>query len=243
MAEYRTAQTRLRNRLRTHHLPLFAATTLAVAAFYWLHPSSDWVMRTSFATAYPALILIVVTLLIGPWNVLRKNRNPVSSDLRRDIGIWAAAVGILHSVIGQNVHFRGQPWYYYIYSPPEHHRFPIRHDLFGFSNYTAIVGFLLLVALVATSNDVCLRALGARRWKQFQRWNYALFALVAAHGIGYLLIEKQKIPFVITVGVCLAAALLLQIAGFVARRTRPDKRQLRAAIAVGFRSNSATDGS
>ena len=243
MAEYRTAQTRLRNRLRTHHLPLFAATTLAVAAFYWLHPSSDWVMRTSFATAYPALILLVVTLLIGPWNVLRKNRNPISSDLRRDVGIWAAVVGILHSAIGQNVHFRGRPWCYYIYSPPEHHRFPIRHDLFGFSNYTGLVGFLLLVALLATSNDICLRRLGARRWKQFQRWNYALFALVAAHGIGYLLIEKQQIPFVTTVGICLAAALVLQIAGFVARRKRTHKRNLQAVIAVDFRSSSATDGS
>lgn len=243
MADHRIPQTRLRNRLRTHHLPLFAASALAVAAFYWLHPSSDWVMRTSFATAYPALILLLVTLLIGPWNILRKNRNPISSDLRRDVGIWAAIVGILHSAIGQNVHFRGRPWYYYIYSPPEHHRFPIRHDLFGFSNYTALAGFLLLIALLATSNDICLRRLGTRRWKRLQRWNYALFALVAAHGIGYLLIEKQQIPFVTTVGVCIAAALVLQIAGFVARSKRTDKRNLSAAIDVGLRSGSVTDGS
>jgi len=67
--------------------------------------------------------------------------------------------------------------------------------------------------------------------------------LVAAHGIGYLLIEKQQIPFVTTVGVCIAAALALQIAGFVARRNQTGKRDLQAAIAADFRGSSATDGS
>jgi hypothetical protein len=45
------------------------------------------------------------------------------------------------------------------------------------------------------------------------------------------------------VGVCLAAALVLQIAGFVARRKQTEMRNLQAAIAADFRSSSATDGS
>ena len=60
------------------------------------------------------LALLVATLLIGPWNVLRRTANPVSSDLRRDIGIWAGMLGILHAGVGQFVHLRGRPWLYYV---------------------------------------------------------------------------------------------------------------------------------
>ena len=71
---------------------------------------------------------------------------------------------------------RGRPWLYYIYGPREVHAFPLRHDLFGFSNYTGLCSALLLLLLLATSNDNSLRVLGTPRWKQLQRWNYFAFA-------------------------------------------------------------------
>jgi sulfoxide reductase heme-binding subunit YedZ len=122
----------------------------------------------------------------------------------------------LHAAVGQFVHLRGRPWLYYVYGPTEHHH-GLRHDLFGLANYTGAIGILLLAALFATSNDLSLRRLGARRWKQLQRWNYAVFALVAAHSIAFQIIEKQKLSFVIVVAVSILAAIVLQIAG-VARR-------------------------
>lgn len=176
-------------------------------------------MKASFATAYPALALLAATLLVGPWNVLRRRQNPVSSDLRRDVGIWAGMVGVLHSAIGQCVHLRGRPWLYYVYGPWEHrHRFPLRHDLFGLANYTGAAAVLALIALLATSNDYALRALGTPRWKQLQRWNYAVFALTAVHAFSYQGIEKQRLPFVATVAVCVAMAAAMQTAGWISRR-------------------------
>jgi sulfoxide reductase heme-binding subunit YedZ len=69
----------------------------------------------SFATAYPALVLLAFTRLIGPFNLLQQKRMPVSSDWRQDIGIWAGILGLVHTLIGRNVHLRERPRLYYIY--------------------------------------------------------------------------------------------------------------------------------
>lgn len=214
-------QTRLQRRLLQHHLPLGALSLLCAAALFVTRPYSDEVSRASFATAYPALALLSATLLIGPWNLLRRRPNPVSQDLRRDLGIWAGILGVLHAGIGQCVHLRGRPWLYYVYGRGEHHHsIPLRYDLFGFSNYTGAAAVLLLTLLLATSSDYCLRALGTPQWKQLQRWNYAVFALTAAHAVGYLVIEKQKASFSATVAGCIASAVVMQAAGFMRRRTQ-----------------------
>ncbi len=211
------AATRIVPRLIRHHAALLAVSVLSVAALYFTRPYKDWISRLSFATAYPALALLVATLLIGPWNLLRKRRNPISSDLRRDVGIWAGILGLLHVAIGQNVHLRGRPWLYYVYSAPEHHT-GLRHDVFGLANYTGLIATRFLLALLVTSNDASIRRLGTPRWKQLQRWNYAIFVLVAVHGIGYQTIEKQKLPFVSTLAVLLLLALVFQFAGVLRRR-------------------------
>lgn len=211
-------RSRLESRLSRHHLPIGALSFATVAALYFTRPYPDVLSRASFATAYPALALLAVTLLIGPWNLLGKKANPVSIDLRRDIGIWAGVLGIVHAGVGQFVHLRGRPWLYYVYGPTEHHH-GMRHDLFGLANYSGALGVLLLAMLFATSNDLSLRGFGTRKWKQLQRWNYAVFALVAVHSFAFQGVEKQKVPWVMTVVACVAAALLMQIAGVVARRT------------------------
>ena len=138
--------------------------------------------------------------------------------MRRDIGIWAGILGILHTAVGQNVHLRGRPWLYYIYERKSHHTIPIRHDLFGFANYTGAASVLVLIALFATSNDYSLRALGTPRWKRIQRWNYAIFGLAAVHAAAYQTSEKQSFPFVVTLLVCIGLTIGLQAAGFVKRR-------------------------
>ena len=210
---------RLYRRLLVHHLPLFAISAASVFLLYATRPFRDVITKLSFATAYPALILLAVTLLIGPWNLLRRKRTPISIDWRRDVGIWAGILGLLHTVIGQNVHLRGRPWLYYVYDHSSAHIIPLRHDLFGFANYTGLESALVLLLLLATSNNYSLRALGTPRWKQLQRWNYLAFALAGAHAIGYQINEKQQTPFVATVVISIAITLVLQAIGFQ-RRTR-----------------------
>lgn len=210
-------QQRLQSRIVRHHLPLLLICAATVAMLYFTRPYPDVLTRLSFSTAYPAIVLLAFTLITGPWNVLRRHGNPVSSHLRRDVGIWAGVLGIVHTAVGQCVHLRGRPWLYYVYGPQEHHH-GMRHDVFGFANYTGALSVLLLALLLATSNDFSLRRLGTPGWKSLQRWNYAVFALAAAHAIGYLVIEQQKLPFDTAIAVCITITLTLQAWGFGARR-------------------------
>jgi len=207
---------RLLPRLWKHHLPLLLLSLVSVASLYSTRPYKDVLSRASFATAYPAIALLAATLLIGPWKLLRRRLNPVSIDLRRDLGIWAGILGIVHAGVGQFVHLRGRPWLYYVYGPTEHHR-GMRHDLFGLANYTGAIGVLLLILLLATSNDLSLRRFGKERWKQLQRWNYAVFSLAAVHSFAFQGVENQKAPWVVTVALCVIAALAMQVMGIVRR--------------------------
>lgn len=204
---------RFLSRIFRHHIVLLAFALSSVAILYVTRPYKDVLTRMSFATAYPAIVLLCITLLTGPLNILRGRGNPVSSDLRRDIGIWAGILSLLHAAVGQCVHLRGRPWLYYVYGPTEKH-VGLRHDLFGFSNYTGAVATLVLIALFATSNDWSLRALGTPRWKSLQRWNYAVFLLAALHAFGYQGIEKQKMDWVGLMIVCVALTIAVQGAGF-----------------------------
>jgi methionine sulfoxide reductase heme-binding subunit len=177
---------RLSRRLLRHHLPLSLITVVGGFLLYVTRPFPDVITRLAFSSAYPALILLCATLLIGPWKVLFGERINTSFDLRRDIGIWAGITGLFHTGVGQFVHLRGRPWLYYIYEKwQEKHVQPFRHDIFGFANDTGLLAALVLLALLATSNDASLRKFNTPGWKSLQRWNYACFGLTAAHTFAY----------------------------------------------------------
>jgi sulfoxide reductase heme-binding subunit YedZ len=211
---------RLARRLAQHHLPIGAATAAAGYILYATRPFPDVLTRLSFSSAYPALILIAATLLIGPIKLLSGERIAASLDLRRDVGIWAGVAGLFHTVVGQCVHLRGRPWLYYIYENwQQKHFLPMRHDLFGLANYTGLVAALILLALLATSNDASLRKLSTPGWKQLQRWNYAVFALTAIHTFAYQVgIEKPQLSFVAAVVAAIMVSLVLQLVGYRRRQ-------------------------
>ena len=148
------------------------------------------IYRLSMATGYVSIVLIAWAMLIGPWRLRRGRPAPASTDLRRDVGIWAGIFGLAHVVTGLQVHFAGKFWKYFVY-PDGDHRIPLRHDLFGFANWTGLAAALVLVLLLAISNDVSLRALGTRRWKSWQRWTYWAAVLTVAHALAYQVPTKH----------------------------------------------------
>ncbi|MEI7791423.1 MAG: hypothetical protein WCJ15_09640 [Alphaproteobacteria bacterium] len=209
---------RLLSRLWRHHLPFGLAAAAIVWLFYITRPYADVITRLSFSTAWPALILLTVTLAIGPWRVLTRRPPALSVDLRRDIGIWAGILGVLHAGVGQCVHLRGRPWLYYVYEKANEHLLPIRHDMFGFANFTGLFAALILLALLVTSNDASLRKLGLPGWKSLQRWNYACFALTVFHTFGYLIgIESLEAAAIITASLCVVITAWLQWEGWRSR--------------------------
>ena len=190
--------------------------------------SSDWsqlVYRLSMATGYASVVLIAWAMLIGPWRVRRGRPAPASTDLRRDVGIWGAIFGLAHVVTGLQVHFGGKFWKYFLY-PNGDHRIPLRHDLFGFANWTGLAAGLLLVLLLAISNDVSLRTLGTRRWKSWQRWTYWAAALTVAHGLAYQLETRHLGRWAAALLFATVVVLAMQLDGrrrMLARRTVRDE--------------------
>ena len=206
---------RLARRLARHHLPLAVLTGASGWALYITRSYPDVISRLSFASAYPALALLALTLMVGPWRTLQGKPAVLSLDLRRDIGIWAGIVGVFHAVIGQCVHLRGRPWLYYVYDAKEPHAVPLRHDLFGAANFTGLAAVLVLLMLLVLSNDASLRKLGGARWKSWQRWNYGCFGLTGLHCFLYQLgVENQQAPFIVAAIACIVTTVIVQAAGY-----------------------------
>jgi sulfoxide reductase heme-binding subunit YedZ len=211
---------RLSRRLVRHLLPLGILSIGSAAALYSTRPYSDVITKLSFASAWPALVLISFTLLIGPLKQIWGRNLAVSQDFRRDVGIWAGTVGIFHAVIGQCVHLRGRPWLYYVYEHwTKDHVQPLRHDIFGLANFTGLIAALLLLMLLTTSNDASLRKLGTSGWKSLQRWNYAVFVLLIVHTLAYQIGIERPIGSLVALAVMSAVIILMfQGIGFIRRR-------------------------
>ena len=207
---------RLGRRLVRHHLPLALICIGVTWVLAVTRPFSQVIPRLAFASAYPALVLMCLTLLLGPWKMFFGQRIQTSFDLRRDIGIWAGIMGLFHTGVGQFVHMAGKFWLYDL-SPAwqKTHVQPFRHDIFGFSNDTGLIAAFMLLALLATSNDVSLRWLKTPGWKSLQRWNYGCFALTAAHTFGYQMgIGGGRGWFLVVSIASVAITLILQLIGW-----------------------------
>lgn len=214
-----------RRRRARRHLLLGMASALLVGFVAANVPSPRVEVRLSLAFAYVSLGLLAATLLVGPGYVLRGQRSPAHSDLRRDLGIWGGCLALIHVVFGFQVHMGGQMLYYFVYPPGKPHS--LLRDVGLSANYLGAAATLVILLLLAISNHRALRRLGTERWKRLQRWNYAAFALVAVHGAIYLVMERRVAPVALVFGAVVLGVTAAQSAGF--RRRRLD----RAAPAAG----------
>lgn len=183
-------------------------------------PTPDLIFRLSLGSGYVALVLLCLSLGFGVWRLFKRNRKPpIHFNLRRDVGIWAGVFAVFHSVAGLFVHFRGKGvWNYFIYAPEQNAAFPVRFDIFGFANHAGLVAVLIVVLLLAISNDFSIKKLGGGRWKNLQRWNYAFFALVLIHAVLYIIIENRPLLFILLSILLFGSTIILQTIGFVRYR-------------------------
>jgi len=195
-------------------LSIAAFSILLTVAVFFIVDSKDKTFRLSMATAYVGLALIGLSLIIGPMNVLRGRPNPVSTSVRRDIGIWGGIVGLVHTVVGLQVHMAGRFWLYFVFPRGENQLIPMaRYDFFGLANYTGLGVTLVLLLLLALSSNAALTKLGSQRWKALQRWNYAGFALLVVHGAVYQFLEKRMAGFILVFAAAVIGVGLLQSIG------------------------------
>ncbi|MDQ3256215.1 MAG: ferric reductase-like transmembrane domain-containing protein [Acidobacteriota bacterium] len=201
-------------------MPLTIVCAVALYAFFSAVQSDNVEFRWSMATGYVALVLLAATLIVGAFNVIRSRRIPVSSDLRRDIGIWCGAISLAHVIIGLQVHL-GNMLLYFFREAGAAKRLVPRTDLFGFANYAGLVAAIIVLLLLITSNDISLRRLGSKRWKAVQRWNYAFAFLVVLHSIAYQVLENRQPFYVALFSVVVLSAFVFQVKGFRRKRGQP----------------------
>lgn len=203
-----------------------ALVSLSIGAVVWkLSRHRSVAQGLSFATAYAGVVLLAVALALGPMNVLRRRPNPVSADLRRDVGIWAALCGIAHTVAGLQVHMHGEFARYFLPAPGT--RMDRGAAVFLTANWLGMTGAILLLVLMSISNDIALRKLGVSKWKLLQRSSYVVLAVVVVHGILYQVQEKRDTLLVIVFAAIAVIAVVLQLTG------------LRAKLVEGSVSNEA----
>jgi sulfoxide reductase heme-binding subunit YedZ len=212
----------LRRRLLFHHAPIALASALALVLFMGVSPftrhrgifSGAFSMSLfTIATGYVALGILGLTLLIGPVNLMLGRRNPVSSYLRRDLGMWTAIFSVIHVIVGFQVRGAGGTFGFLDYFVADGR--PLTND-FGLGNWTGLAALVIVVGLLAISTNRSVRELKAERWKNLQRLNYTLFALVVLHAVFYGALVRMTSPFtflliftVITVSVGQAVGIWL----------------------------------
>lgn len=222
---------RLRLRLARHYLPLALISACVMLVIDQILAHGDGKLeRLMVASAYLGLVLIGVALLIGPLNLLRRRPNPLSIDLRRDVGIWAGLVSLGHMLLGLQWHYPWEPWKFFF----DGGAIPLRIDSFGLASYLGLGAILIMSALLAISNDRSLRRLGARRWKRLQQLAYPLLGLVTLHAIVFIPTDERSQRYTLLVAVIVGLIVVGQLVGVAVR--------LRRARAVG-QALAAPDGS
>ena len=205
----------MRRRRRLLHAGVLAAAGVAGGLVAWsLLPSADpGTQRLSLILGYESLAAVLVTLALGPLQVLRHRPNPVSSDLRRDVGLCAGLTAAGHVVFSVQHHFGGHLVRYFFTSHVG--LSSVRTDTFGKGVWIGLIATVVVLGLTAISNDLALRTLG-RRWKALQRTNYALAVLAVVHTVLFWDLLDRSAPIrLATIGLLLAV-LVLQASGFAA---------------------------
>ncbi len=180
--------------------------------------------RLTRAEGYVATGLLVLTLIVGPANLLLHRRNPVPSYLRRDVGIWTAIVSVVHVVFGLKLHCGLQgltSFLTYFVAPDGSPRF----NSCGLGNWTGLAATLIVMGLLALSNDFALRKFKAGPWKWLQRLNYALFALVLLHAFFYGAPVRVTSPFSVLLVIIVFAVLVGQALGAWLWRRRQSRAE------------------
>jgi methionine sulfoxide reductase heme-binding subunit len=215
---------RIGDRVRRNLATALASAALTAVLFQFAGQKASLSFQWSLATGYTSVALIGVALGLGPWWVHRGGRMPVSTDLRRDIGLWGSAFAIMHVVVGLQVHGNGDMLSYFLYlsGGAARHAAWIRLDAFGLANWVGLAATVLLVVLTVISNDRSLRALGARRWKKLQQFTYAAAVLIVLHGAAYQILDKRAAPFVIIFALLVSPVLALQLRGRSLRNATGD---------------------
>lgn len=206
----------------SYHISLALVTLFVIYLTTLYVPSATLLYVLMIGFGYLSLLLIALTLLVGPFRLLTRRRNPPNYDIRRDIGIWAGITGIAHVIVALIQDERRELIDYFFTWDGAH--YIARLDDFGLANYLGLIAVIIIIVLLLTSNDLSIRWLKGKRWKALQRLNYALIALVLIHTFLYQEISGREPIFFDTVFALLAIIVVAQGIGVLRYQRNQSKR-------------------
>ncbi len=189
---------------------LFSITGCYLWHLYTLRDDLFYILTIGFG--YVCLVLLVISLVIGPIKLLWQRRNPVNIYLRRDVGIWSGITGCLHVLFAFLSRRGGIFIEYFFRLMPDGGLTPLLNHT-GIANYIGAIATILLVLLLMTSADFALRRLKGRRWKALQRLNYVLFVLAVFHTLLYQQLSRRERVFAEATTILIIVVLVAQIGG------------------------------
>jgi len=174
--------------------------------------------RVSLASAYIFLLLISVVLLIGPLRAMQTGRVTINHTVRRDLAIWSAFLGLVHLLAGSMQSMTPN----YLSAYVTHAVIPppvaTREAYFLWSTIAGFVIGILLIVLLALSNNRSMTWIGKRWWKRLHSASYFVFILTIVHGLGFQVLESRSWPGYVVVGAVTLLVCIGQFRGFRAIR-------------------------
>jgi|GEM_PF-752696 len=202
-------------------ITIFARLSHRTGDDQFMNLPPDSMVSISIASAYTSITFLLATLLIGPIQLMRSKALPLSSYLRRDLGIWTGIFALTHFYTSLEIDFGpNTSWLYLFLAENPDALIPFRLDLFGISNYLGLIAIILFSVVLAISSDFALKALKPARWKGMQRWVYAAAGLTFIHGIIYQVIAERSVIYVATFAVIFLAIFAAQARGYQAKQKR-----------------------
>lgn len=205
------------------HTIVGAMAAVFVWMFWLSRPEWSWDMRLWKAFGDAALLLLFITLAIGP--VVRLWSPSAKLVLwRKHVGIWFALIAVIHSFLVWNGWARWDIFRFFGYEfVPQLGRIARLEPGFGLANLIGMLALFWTIVLLATSSERALKYLGVS-WKWLHQSANIIFYLSAIHTgyflyIHYTLSFHKNIPppnwFRVPFLLLVAVVFLLQLLAFV----------------------------
>ena len=178
-----------RTRPLLRHAAVAVASVLLVSIFWATRMEWDAEMRTWRAVGDAAIVLLFVTLALGPaarlWRPLTK-----ALPWRRETGVWSAVTALIHTILVLNGWVRWDWGLFLGYElVPQLGRVARLEPGFGLANLVGVVALAWILILAATSSDTATRLLGPAAWKWLHSGAYIVFYLAVLHTVYFLFIH------------------------------------------------------
>lgn len=174
---------------RWRHILTIVLAGLLVYLFGAVHGQWSPMHRWNRATADASLLLLTLTMAIGPAARLL-TRLRVVIPLRREFGIYTVLLALIHTLIifdgwraWDLARLAGFAFH------PELARYVMVQHGFGLANLIGLAALLYGAVLALTSADHAVRFLGSTTWKFVQSAAYVLWALVLVHTAYFLFLH------------------------------------------------------